>query len=200
MICEIHEYIFGDYNEMKPDAGEYLTIGFSPCSLPLKKRWEHNGLSADFIADYFRNFYVNRYDNNDNDIYRIKNMCSAVKYIANELLENAMKFQDVPCPYSARILLSLHTDEIVFSVTNGVSATRARSLIDYIEHLLCHDPHELYLHAMRHSNQHENQHYSGFGLLSMLCDYSAKLGWKISYSTERDTSSINVTTMVILTT
>jgi hypothetical protein len=201
MTRETQVRIFGDYKENATTAGEYLTIGFSPSFLPLKKRWKHNGLSADFIADYFRNFYISRKELDDS-ARDLENLCDAVKYIANELLENAMKFQDAQRPYSARIFLSLHLDELIFTVTNGVTPVHAQALQAYIEKLLQHDPQDLYVQAMRASIKTENQDYSGFGLLSMLCDYSAKLGWKISYCPVPENSAplITVTTVVILKT
>jgi hypothetical protein len=47
---------FGDFIEL-PASQEYLIIGFSPSSIPLKQRWRNNGLSADFMADYLATFF-----------------------------------------------------------------------------------------------------------------------------------------------
>ena len=35
---------------------EYLTLVFSPVSVPLRSRWRNNGLSADFLGDYVTTF------------------------------------------------------------------------------------------------------------------------------------------------
>jgi hypothetical protein len=53
--------ILGNFIESLPEAEEYLMIGFSPSSLPLKKRWQNNGISADFMADYLRAFFISKY-------------------------------------------------------------------------------------------------------------------------------------------
>jgi len=191
--------VFGDYQEELPEAGEYLNIGFSPSNIPLKERWENNGLSADFIAEYFRTFYVGKQAEKAQipDEIEIENLRDAVKYIANELLENAMKFQDKSIPYAAHIFLSLHKDKIIFCVTNGVRHQQAERFKRHVQNLLNADPNELYLQTMRNSAQKENQSYSGLGLLSMICDYGAKLGWKFEYNPKQQDLTI-VTTMVIL--
>ena len=100
--------IFGHFIEELPKQEEYLTIGFSPSSLSLKKRWKNNGLSADFIADYFKMFFISNQvdDEGMNNSILIDNLWNMVKYIANELLENAMKFQDQTIPITAKMEFS----------------------------------------------------------------------------------------------
>lgn len=191
--------IFGDFEEIAEEHGESLSMVFTPSDSLLKKRWENNGLSADFIADYFRNFYIIHQEAKDLclDDYVIDNMRDAVKYIANELLENAMKFQDSNVPFTAQITLLLHTDRLVFRVTNGVKLAQAESFLHYVQNLLASDPQDLYLQAMRDSAKAENKTHSGLGLLSMICDYSATLGWKFEPN-PNDNGTIIVSTMVTL--
>jgi len=192
---------FGDFEESTLKQGESLTMVFSPGHSPLKRRWENNGLSADFIADYFKNFYISRQQEKDqnSDDYTAENLRDAVKYVANELLENSMKFQDVSASFTAQITLLLHTDRLVFCVTNGVKQTQADVFLQYVEKLLSHDPHELYLETMRRSARDENKGHSGLGLLSMICDYSAKLGWKFEDNPAIPGTAI-VSTLVTLAT
>lgn len=202
MTLDVEPKILGHFIEELPDEGEYITIGFSPMYAPLKKRWENNGLSADFISEYFKNFYVSRQEELSGvpDVFVVENLRDAVKYIANELLENAMKFQDVPLPFTARIFLSLYSDKLIFSVTNGISIKQAELLQNYIQTLLSRDPQELYFETMRASAREENEKQSGLGLLSMICDYSAKLGWKFASITLNDEPMMTITTMVTLDT
>jgi hypothetical protein len=193
--------IFGDYEGIVPIQGESLSMVFSPSNLPLKRRWENNGLSADFIADYFKNFYVSRREEvGECDVdYTADNLRDAVKYIANELLENAMKFQDPSLPFTAQIVLLLHSDRLVFHIVNGIKQAQAEEFLSYIKKLLESDPHELYISAMRNSAKDENKGRSGLGLLSMICDYSAKLGWKFEFNPDDEVTAI-VSTMVTLQT
>ena len=170
--------IFGDFIEELPEQEEFLTIGFSPASAPLQKRWENNGLSADFMADYFKTFFVNKQtsEKGKEESVFIENLRGAVKYIANELLENAMKFQDRDMPFTARIGFSMYNDKLVFCVTNGIDEWQVEPFQAFIKKLLNEDPSELYFQTMK-ANAINNAD-SKLGILSMICDYSAKLGWK----------------------
>lgn len=191
--------VFGDFIQQLPQSAEYLTIGFSPTSLPLKHRWENNGLSADFIADYFRNFYISKREaaGEAADATEVDNLRDAVKYIANELLENAMKFQSEEIPSTATIGFSLYSERLVFSITNGVNKVQAEKFKKHVQSIVSEDPMELYIQAMRDSANAENANRSGLGLLSMICDYSARLGWE--FKSHPDNAELQmVTTMVSL--
>jgi hypothetical protein len=195
---------FGEFNDAKPRHGEYLNIGFSPSYGPLKKRWETNGVSADFIAEYFRNFHVGNQEINGtvlNDI-EVENIRDAVKYIANELLENAMKFQEAGEAYMAQIYLFLFVDKVAFRVTNAITPQQQLKLKTFIQQVLTEDPHEIYFQVMRNSALEENSAQSGLGLLSMICDYGARLGWQFgTLKPKHDGDELMiVTTMVTLNT
>ncbi len=172
--------VFGDFIEQLEEPEEYLTIAFSPSSLPLKKRWENNGISADFIAEYFKNFFVSRQEQAGEveDQIAVENLCNAVKYIANELLENAMKFQDETASFSAKIIFSLASEKLIFYVENGININQVASFQTFIQKMLDEDPEKLYLESMRNNAKGDTDTPSRLGLLSMICDYSAKLGWK----------------------
>lgn len=190
--------IFGEFIDELPKQDEYLTIGFSPSSRPLKKRWKNNGLSADFIAEYFRTFFVSETDDDDDDDdVATENLRDAVKYIANELLENAMKFQDENVPFTARIGFSLYNDKLVFCVTNGINNQQVESFQAFINKLLTKNPDDLYIEAMRLNARQGIDSPSRLGLLSMVCDYSAKLGWKFE-TLQNNPSVMTVSTMVCL--
>lgn len=181
--------------DMSPHSQEHLALFFSPSHVPIGKRWESNGLSADYIADYFRSLYVNNNDKDKQvlDEITLSNLYDAIKYVSNELLENAMKFQDERIQSSAEIFLSLHTYELIFCVTNGVSQQQAQRLRKHIEKILHSDPQEVYFETMRNSIKEENQEESGLGLLSMICDYEANVGWKFEYYPDKTLVSTMVT-------
>jgi hypothetical protein len=188
--------VFGHFIEELPPQDEYLTIGFSPSSRPLKKRWENNGLSADFIAEYFKTFFVSQ-DEETLSLVAIENLKDGVKYIANELLENAMKFQDESVPFTAKIGFSLYNDRLIFRVTNGINDEQIESFQAIIKQLLTEDSDELYLQAMKSNARKDVNAPSRLGLLSMICDYSAKLGWKFEKLQTEPPMTI-VSTMVCL--
>ncbi|MEG4083034.1 DUF6272 family protein [Microcoleus sp. POL10_C6] len=188
--------IFGDFIE-QPASQEYLIIGFSPSSVPLKQRWRNNGLSADFLADYLTTFFPGNQDE-PSTIERQAEIKSAVSYIANELLENAMKFNDETSEYPIAIKLQLESDRVIFSVANSISPQAVDKFQAYIHQLLTSEPSELYIQRLEKNAADDNCTNSGLGLLTMLTDYTAKLGWKFQ-TVHKDPEVIAVTTMVQLT-
>jgi len=188
--------IFGNYEEL-PFTEEYLIIGFSPSSVPLKQRWRNNGLSADFLADYLITFFPSR-EEEPESIERQNEIKGAVSYIANELLENAMKFNDEKTDYPISIRLQLDTERMVFTITNSIPKENVPSFQSYIKELTTSDPGELYIHKLEKNADDENSTASGLGLLTMILDYMAILGWKFE-TVEGTEEIITVTTMVQLT-
>jgi hypothetical protein len=187
---------FGDFIEL-PASQEYLIIGFSPSSIPLKQRWRNNGLSADFMADYLATFFPGNEDDSST-IERQAEIKSAVSYIANELLENAMKFNNETSEYPIDIKLQLESDGVIFSVVNSISPQAVDKFQAYIQQLLASDPSELYIQQLEKNAVEESSTDSGLGLLTMLTDYTAKIGWKFQ-TVHKDPEVIAVTTMVQLT-
>ncbi|MEO6862568.1 MAG: DUF6272 family protein [Microcoleus sp.] len=186
---------FGDFIESTP-SHEYLIIGFSPSSIPLKQRWRNNGLSADFLADYLTTFFPGNKDD-PSTIDRQAEIKSAVSYIANELLENAMKFNDETSEYPIDIKLELKSDGVIFSVANTIPPQAVGKFQAYIQQLLDSDPNELYIEQLEKNAADESCTDSGLGLLTMLSDYSAKIGWNFQ-TVQKDPEVITVTTMVEL--
>jgi hypothetical protein len=186
---------FGDFIEL-PASQEYLIIGFSPSSIPLKQRWRNNGLSADFMADYLATFFPGN-EEDSSTIERQAEIKSAVSYIANELLENAMKFNNETSEYPINIKLQLESDGVLFSVVNSISRQGVDKFQAYIQQLLASEPSELYIQQLEKNAVEESCTDSGLGLLTMLTDYSAKIGWKFQ-TVHKDPEVIAVTTMVQL--
>jgi hypothetical protein len=188
--------IFGYYVD-KPLSQDQLNLRFSPSSIPIKDRWRNNGLSADFMADYLTSFIPTN-ENDPSTAQRQLEIKSATSYIANELLENSMKYCDynVRCPIS--IQLQLDADQIRFFVTNSINKSSVDSFIAFVEELMVSDPNELYFRQLENNAEDENSTASGLGLLSMVNDYSAMLGWKFETIQEKP-EIITVTTMVQLT-
>jgi hypothetical protein len=188
--------IFGNFIDDLPPSQEYLIVGFSPSSVPLKQRWRNNGLSADFLADYFTTFFPSsQSDRAESD--RQAEIKSAVSYIANELLENAIKFNDETSQYPISIHLQLHNDKLVFLTTNSISAEAAEKFKAFIQELMASDPNELYIHQLEKSAEDESNTISRLGILTMINDYLAEIGWKFE-TVQKEAEVITVTTMVQL--
>ncbi|MGB7518010.1 MAG: ATP-binding protein, partial [Spirulinaceae cyanobacterium] len=144
--------VFGDYGHNLPATQEYLILQFSPSSVPIKKRWRNNGLSADFLGDYLTTFFLNN-EIELNEMEHQAEIKGAVSYIANELLENAMKFNDEEKDYPISISLHFHRDRVVFSTTNSISSQYQDKLKVFINKLATYDPQELYILQLEENAQ-----------------------------------------------
>ncbi|WP_332979968.1 DUF6272 family protein [Microcoleus sp. A003_D6] len=172
--------IFGDFIEEFPPEHDSLELTFTPSSRPIKQRWRNNRLSAHFVADYLSSFLpVDEEDASSEQ--RIKQSKGAVSYIANELLENAIKFTDDNYIYKVKFGIHFLEDVEVIAVifvTNCANSESVNKLQAFIKELLsCDDPNELYLQQVE-KNAETDSETSGLGLLTIVNDYSAKIGWR----------------------
>src|SRR4028118_839503 len=183
--------IFGDFVESFPLAQDSLELTFTPHSLPLKKRWRSNRLSANFMADYFSNFLPVDEDDPAQK-RRIKESKGAVSYVANELLENAIKFNDrgtnFKIKFGIHFIGETEVTAVIFA-SNSVNSEGANKLKEFIKEILASDPNELYLQQLEKNAESESD-TSGLGLLTMINDYSAKIGWKFEPRAESDTIAV----------
>lgn len=187
--------VYGNYKEPQ-DVREYLIIRFSPSSVPLKQRWRNNGLSADFLAEYWSTFFP------AHDIaarQRQAEIKNAIDYVANELLENVMKFSYSPSSYSVDLGLYLYENEFCFYASNPVNPASMPGFRERIRRLLAEDPMGLYLQQVEQNAAAVDGTISQLGLLTMLTDYDAKLAWKFEHRESSPGVEIFVvTTMVSL--
>ena len=187
--------VFGDFVE-RPQQEEHLTLGFSPSAIPIRKRWRNNGLSADYLANYLATFFPIKVDEPDG-IDKLAEMKSAVSYIANELLENSMKYSDKTALYPITLHTQLDSDKIRLFVDNSILPAQAENFKTFIHELINSDPDELFISKLEENAESENTSSSGLGFLTMINDYSAKLGWKFD-TVGQDSPVMTVTTMVEL--
>jgi hypothetical protein len=133
---------FGHFIARKDGQGEYLKIVFSPTSLPIQQRWRNNGLSADFLADYLTTFFPG----DDRAVAECHaEIKSAVSYVANELLENAMKFSYAPSQHAISIAMYLEAEAVSLYVTNSVDPHAVAAFQQTITRLLTEDVDTLYM-------------------------------------------------------
>jgi hypothetical protein len=189
---------FGTFLDQPLEQMEYLLIGFSASSLPIQQRWKTNRLSADFISDYLRNFFTGIGVTESAQDFISIHSDNAVKYISNELLENAMKFHDDNETRQTRIGFYISGDQLIFLLQNMANLQTTEDLRHFIQRLLHSNPYDLYIEQMEKNAMDESSHHSGLGLLSMICDYGAKLGWKLESPDENGSANYKVSTMISL--
>ena len=189
--------ILGDYIEEFPKDLDSLEISFNPTVRSIKKRWVNNRLSAQFAADYFSAFLPVD-DDDPKANRRIIESKGAVSYVANELLENAMKFNDEASKFKVQFgIYFLEGDRkevtAVLYATNSVSTEGAAKFENFLKELLAADPEEFYITQVEKSAE-EDSDASGLGFLTMINDYEAKLGWKFAPSPQ-NSQILTVTSM-----
>ncbi|MEM7726164.1 MAG: DUF6272 family protein [Cyanobacteria bacterium P01_A01_bin.45] len=187
--------VFGEFIE-KSTSQEHLTLGFSPSSLSIEERWRNNGISADYIADYLATLFP-QIDTSSEQADRVAEIKSSVSYITNELLENAMKYCDCNADYPITVQVQLESNEIRLFLDNSIVPSTAEKFQGFIQELLSSDPEEMYINQLEKNAEEVEGTSSGLGFISMLTDYSAKLGWKFE-TLKQNPLLMNVTTMVRL--
>ncbi len=185
----------GSYGERSGEC-EYLTLAFSPLSAPLRSRWRNNGLSADFLGDYVITFLPREggmaaAESRQNEIRH------AVIYIANELLENAMKYHERHVDIPIGIHLELTSEHITVSASNGAGTEQAQRYKAFVEHLLEGDPGDLLLRQQEESAKSSESTTSCLGLLTMINDFGAQLGWRFDVHPVQS-EIVTVTTSAVL--
>ncbi len=178
--------LFGNYIE-KNDGMESLVIIFSSKVLSFGEHWRNNSLSANFIADYWGTFFSAPGKASVSEIHDV------VSFIANELLENAMKFSRADESSTIEISLSLFENDLRFYVTNQIGQNCAKAFKTYLNQLLSQDPRKFYLAQLEDQGGRDSHAVSRLGFLTLLNDYDATLGWK--FETSGCPETIIVTTM-----
>lgn len=176
---KIETQILGEFIHEFPPEHDSLELTFTPSSRPIQQRWRNNRLSAHFVADYLSSF-LPLDDNDTSSERRLKQSKGAVSYIANELLENAIKFNNDEANYKVRFGLHFigetEVTVVIFAI-NSAKPEAVNKLEEFIKELLSSDPNELYLQQLERNAESDSE-TSGLGLLTMVNDYSAKIGWK----------------------
>jgi hypothetical protein len=176
---------------------EYLTLAFSPSSAPLRSRWRNNGLSADFLGDYVTTF-MPATEGLAGMVSRPSEIKHAVTYIANELLENAMKYhaRDVDIPI--KIHLELTSDQITVSVSNGIGVIQAERYKAFVEQLQKEDAGDLIIKQQEESAKSDASTVSCLGLLTIMADYDAQLDWRFEIQSAQPESGLVTTSAFLL--
>ncbi len=167
--------IFGEFETEQAKSQEFLIMGFSPDLS--QQQWRNNGLSADFLADYLSTFFPLS-DTEPTTLKRKKELKAAISHIANELLENAMKFNDKNSDYPIILQVQLYHDHLTLYIINSISPESLKNFQSFLPEFLNTEPQEFYIRQIKRAEKDESMMTSRLGLLTIIDDYNAKLGWK----------------------
>jgi hypothetical protein len=146
--------------------------------------WESGSLSASFLSSFWGKFFPL------SDKASKSQIKDAVRYIAGELIGNAVKFTYEP-DILIKIALCLSENELYFYVTNSVSPQAIKTYQTFIKKLSDGDPDALYIDQMEKNALDDDSDESQMGFLTIILDYGASLAWKIE---EHEDSGIHIVT------
>lgn len=134
---------------------------------PLGLSWKHASETCEFLGDVFALQHAKGgADYND--------ARHSIIYLVNELLENAIKFR---VPGSIRVDCSLESGNFELTVSNDAEPEVAKRFQSLIEEITSRDPGELLIERIEANAADESSSGSGLGLLTLMNDYGARLGW-----------------------
>ena len=184
--------IFGEFTDDFSDRSEFLVLGFSPSTLSIQQRWKTNGLSADFLGDYVKNFLPG---DTTAALSKQTEIRFAVSFVANELLENAMKYSDLNADQPINLEVHLFRDRLIFLSKNSLPQASIADFQSFLQELMIGDVGEMYFNQVEKSAENDDSGSSGLGYFTMIMDYEAVLGWKFE-QVENDVTVVS--TMVKL--
>jgi len=144
--------------------GNALTLAEGPLDLT----WHHASTTAEFLGE----FYAIRGPALSLDINDARH---SIGYLVNELLENAVKFRH---PGDITIVSSIENKRFEIKVSNLVSRETAERFSALLEEITSRDPGELLIERIEANAMDETSSASGLGLLTLMSDYGAQLGWE----------------------
>ena len=150
-----------------------LRFPFTP--LPVQTRWRNNGLSADFLAAYWETFSRR---NATLSPYTCNEAKDAIRYIANELLENAVKFDYQPSGKPITVAFYFSGCKLRFHITNSIDPQKVGQFQQYIQQLSSEDLDTLYIQQLERNACNTYNTESRLGLLTILYNYQAQLAWE----------------------
>jgi hypothetical protein len=134
---------------------------------PIDLSWHHCSTTADFVGD----FYAMRSARTAHDVNDARH---TISYLINELLENVIKFR---APGDVELETSLADGHFEVRVSNLVDPATATRFQRTLAEITSRDPGELLIERIEANAADDTSTGSGLGLLTLMSDYGARLGW-----------------------
>ena len=134
---------------------------------PLELNWHHCSVTAEFLGD----IYALRCATNGFDAHDARH---SIGYLANELMENAVKFR---APGEIVVHSSLDGSRFEMRVINLIAPETSDRFQLLLAEIAERDPGELLIERIEANAENPSSSGSGLGLLTLMNDYSAQMGW-----------------------
>jgi hypothetical protein len=134
---------------------------------PIDLSWHHCSTTSEFLGDFFV-LYCRGTPRQLNEARH------GIGYLANEILENAIKFRR---PGDIRIESTLEDARFEMKLTNAITPEAASRFQAHLAELTARDPGDLLIERIEANAADSTSSGSGLGLLTLMNDYGAELGW-----------------------
>ena len=153
---------------------------------PLGLAWQHCGVTSEFLGDFF----ALRRAGDGGDYNEARH---SIGYLANELLENAVKFRQGD---GIELEASLDGGRFEMCIRNRIDEKTARTFQELLAELTSRDPGDLLIERIEKNAENAHSSGSGLGLLTLMSDYGARLGWRFQH--EAGTNTVRLDTYAAL--
>jgi hypothetical protein len=153
---------------------------------PLDVQWHHCTITAEFLGD----LYALRCAATGLDAHDARH---SIGYLANELMENAVKFRT---PGDILVQSSLQGARFEIRVINLIDEATSARFQPLLGELTSRDPGELLIERIEANAEDASSGGSGLGLLTLMNDYGARLGW--TFSRDKPAGAIRLETLAAL--
>jgi hypothetical protein len=167
---------FGAAYELPPKLDRDLRLQFHTGKFAL--RWTHCSSTATFISSYYASLFKVEYP-----AAQANDLTHSIAYLANELLENAVKFRTEG---DVEVQTGLHGEEFVMRVTNHIGPETSATFQVLLSEITAGDPGELLLQRIEANAADENGSGSGLGILTLMSDYGVRFCWTFTPETPSD--------------
>jgi len=165
---------FGDSAELPATLEHSLRLDFHPDQLPL--RWSHCSATADFLANYYQGLLKAQLPPSG-----LADLRHSISYLANELLENTVKFG---APGDVYVETGLAGADFILRLGNWIDSNASTAFQRLLAELTAGDPGELLLQRIEANAADESSSASGLGILTLMSDYQVRFSW--SFTPEDD--------------
>jgi len=150
--------------------------------------WPQAGMTADFLGVFFADIAAATGAD-------ARSARHAIGYLVNELLENAIKFR---VPGGDPVLVAGGIDEsgFAFEMHNEATVDVAVHFGTLLGELTSRDPGDLMIERIEANAENGSDGGSGLGILTLMNDYSAEMGW--IFGDKGASGTLDITTRVRL--
>lgn len=159
--------LFGQKVELNGTLQHATKIQF--CATQLALKWSHCSICADFLSQWYTNVLSAH-----GFTGKLKDAGHGISYMANELIENAVKFR---AGGDVDVEAGLAGNLFVLEIGNWIAEDTSRSFQGLLEEITNGDPGDLLIQRIE-ANAAGHSSGSGLGILTLMNDYGAKISWR----------------------